>query len=362
MSFSLSSLAGPATYGSLSQLVTNSGSIHQQLNTLTQQVSNGLVSTTYAGLGQGAAVSLSLNPQLTALQTWQNNIGAATGSMQVTQTVLSQISQIASNFYAQINNLNGLNASNVTSVAASANSALQQVANLLDSTDGAGNYVFAGQDSSNPPVPNPDAILSSGFYTQINAAVGALSTNGAAATAASTLAIASSNAAGTSPFSAYLSQPAGAIATPSVQVGDGQQVSIGILASANAAVASTGSSTTGSYMRDVMRGLATLGSLSASQISDPGFAGLVADTQTSLGGAVTALNQDAGVLGNQQTMLTATQTTLSDTATALTTQVSAVQDVNMAQTISKLQLVQTQLQASYQVIASLKGLSLAAYL
>ena len=93
---------------------------------------------------------------------------------------------------------------------------------MLDSKDG-DTYVFAGQDSGNPPVPNPDQIGSSGFATQIAAAVGGLATTGAAATTASALAIASSNAAGTSPFSAALSQPQAAVNAlrPSVSTGEG---------------------------------------------------------------------------------------------------------------------------------------------
>jgi flagellin-like hook-associated protein FlgL len=71
---------------------------------------------------------------------------------------------------------------------------------------------------------------------------------------------------------------------------------------------------------------------------------------------------DAGVLGNTQTALTATQTQLSDTQTALTTQVSGAQDVDMAQTLSNLTLAQTQMQASYQLIAGMSNLSLVKFL
>jgi len=258
-------------------------------------------------------------------------------------------------------NLNGLNASEVDSIAANARSALQEVAGLLDTTDG-NSYIFAGQDTANAPVPSPDNILSSGFYTQINAAVSTLSTNGAAATIASTLATASSNASGTSPFSAYMSQPASSISPLVVQVGDSQTVQYSMLASANSAVQSTGTSTTGSYMRDLMRSLATLGSLSSSQINDPNFAALVQDTRTSLNGAITAMATDVGVMGDRQSGLTTTQTQLSDTATALTGQVSNVQDVDMAKTLSDLAQTNTQLQASYQLLATENGLSLAKFL
>jgi flagellar hook-associated protein 3 FlgL len=334
-----------------------------QMQTLTEQVASGLISNTYAGLGGGAAVSLSLSPVLAQQQTWQNNINAVSGTMQVTQTVLTQISSIAANFVAQSNDLNNVTPSQIDTVAASARAALTQVASLLDSTDG-GNYVFAGTDSANPPVPGPDTILSSGFFTQIQAAVGALGTAGAAATIASTLSTAASNAAGTSPFSTALSQPAAAVNAllPQVQVGDHNFVTSGIAASANASVASTGGSTTGSYMRDILRGLATIGSMSSSQASVAGFTTLVADTQTSLSGAVTALNQDAGVLGNTQSQLTQTQTLLSQTSTALQGQVSSAQDVDMAQTISAITQVQTHLQASYQLIANMQSMTLTKYL
>ncbi len=353
--------AGSADYGQMASLIGDSATIKQNLDQLTTQIGTGLVSDTYAGLGSGAAVSLNLEPQIAALQTWQNNINQAASGMQVTQTAMTQIQQIASNFLAETGNLEGSDASEVDSVAASAQQALVQVAGLLDTQDG-NTYVFAGQDTANPPVPDSDSILSSGFYTQIAAQVGQLGTQGAAATAANTQAIASSNASGTSPFSTYLSQPAADLSAPTVQIGQGQTASVGLLASANSAVTSTGGSTTGSYMRDLMMALATMGSLSSSQTSDSGYTTLVQDTNATLTGAVSAMAEDVGVLGNTQTNLTTSQTTMSDTATALTTQVGDVQDVDVAAAMSNLSLVETQLQGSYQVIATMSGLSLAKYL
>jgi flagellar hook-associated protein 3 FlgL len=355
-------------YGILPTLIANSTSVHQQLDTLTEQVSTGLVSQSYAGLGSGASVALDLSPQLTALQTYQNNIDQATGSMQVTQTAMTQIQQIAATFAGEIPNLNGLNPSEVDSIASQANAALQQVADLLNTQD-AGNYVFAGQDTANPPVPSGDAILSSGFYTQINAAVAGLTTNGASATAATTLAIAGSNAVGDSPFSSYLSNPVASINTTKVQTGDGGTVQTGLLASGNAAVVSSGVATatsagtsTGSYMRDLMRALATLGSLSSSQVNDPNFTALVQATGTSLTRAVNAMAVDVGVFGNTQANLATTQTRLGDTATALSAQLSSVQDVDMASALSKLTSMQTQLQASYRLITGENSLSLLNFL
>ena len=353
--------ASPSDYGMMTSLIGDATSIKQKLDQLTNQISSGLVSDTYAGLGAGASVSLNLNPQIANLQTWQNNINTATGTMQVTQTAMTQLQSIASNFLSQTENLEGSDSSEVDTVAASAQQALVQVADLLDTQDG-NTYVFAGIDSENPPVPDPDSILSSGFYTQIAAQVGALGTQGAVATIANTLSIASSNTLGTTPFSTYLSQPASSIQAPTIQVGQGQTATVGLLASANSFITSQGSSTTGSYTRDLMRALATLGSLSSTQVNDSGFQTVVQDANASLTGAISAMAEDAGVLGNTQTALATSQTTMQDTATALTTQVGNVQDVDVAQAMTNLSLVQTQLSASYQVIASMSGLSLAKFL
>ena len=324
------------------------------MNTLTAQVASGHVADSYGGLGAAAQTALNLQPQITRLRTLQANIDAATGRLDITQTAMTQLAGIASKFYAQTSTLDGLSASNVDSVSAAARDALREVAGLLDTKDGTA-YVFGGTDSATAPVPNPDAILSSGFNTQVGAAVVGLSANGAAATAAATLAIASSDTAGTTPFAG----PPGV--APTVETGDGLHTQTGLLANKNTLATSFGASTTGSYARDLLRSLATLGSLTRAQVNDPGFAGLVADTRTSLSGVVDAAGAEAGALGNQQARLATVRTQLGDTATALKTQISGVQDVDLAKTLSDLSVAQTQLQASYQLIAGMKSLSLTNY-
>jgi flagellin-like hook-associated protein FlgL len=447
-------ITGVTSDAALIRLIQDSTAIHGRLDKLTNQASSGLIGDTYAGLGTGAPVSLDLRPQIASLQAWQNNVDAATGRMTVAQTALTQMQSIAANFYAQLNNLQSVNTSEVDTIAASARDALRQVAGLLDTQDG-GVYVFAGQDTGNPPVLDPDQITDityitpgsgtaftdtagNGFtidgagnacengapmpggagtaamkywqgavyredgatlnwyawnetqqswspttpppgptyFDQVNSVVGSFDgvVHDAASVASATYAIGLSNAAGTSPFSAWLSQPSATLRAnpPVVQVGQNQTEPVGIPASANGLIPdlSTVGSTiaggppasTGSYMRDVMRALATIGSLSSAQANAPGFGDLIQDTRISLSGAVDAMAQDAGVLGNVQSSLTATQTQLGDTQTALTGQVSSAEDVDMAATLSQLSQVQTQMQASYQLIATLSGLSLAKFL
>ena len=347
-------------YGPLGQVIFNTSVIHTQLDTLTEQASTGYVADNYGGLGAGASTALSLQPQITSLAAQQSAINQVTGQIGIAQTALTQINSIATNFKAQIATLTNVNPNQVGYVATAAQSALQQVASLLDTSEG-GTYVFAGTDSSNPPIPNPSTITSTPFYTQIASAVQSLTTNGAAATMTSIVSTAQS----ASPFSTALSAPA---ATPDplvplVQLGTGAPVQTGILANRNTLIpATTAPNSTGSYMQDILTGLATLSNLSSSQVNDPNFSTLLQDTETNLTNAISGMGQEAGSLGNIQSTLTAQQSDMDETSTALTTQVSSVEDVNMAQTISNISQVQTQLTASYQLIAELKSLSLANYL
>ncbi len=357
------SAAATSGYGVRGQVLAGAAQARERMDALTRQAANGRVADTFGGLGAGAATSLALRPELTRLQGWQANIAAAQGRMDVAAGALAQIGSIASDFRARIADLNGLNASAIDSVAAAARDALRRVAGLLNTRQGE-TYVFAGQDAANPPVPQAEDILASGFATQIAGAVAGLGTNGASATIAATLATATSNAAGTSPFSAAQSQSAAALRdqAATVAVGEGRYIGTGVPASANAAAASTGTSTTGSYMRDILRGLATLGAMDGTQVNTPGFAALAEDVRAGLESAVTALGVDAGLLGQRQAELRDHAARLDATATTLQTRLAGAEDVDMAETLSALSLAQTRLQASYQLLAGLPSLSLVKFL
>ena len=142
--------------------------MHQQLDTLTEQASTGLVAETYAGLWRRRwRFAGSLNPQLATLQTYQNNINPATGSMQVTQSAMTQIQQIAATFVADMPDLNALNATEVDSVASNARTArsLRRRESFLDTTDG--QYICVWWPGQQQPgrCPIPDNIHVVGIST-----------------------------------------------------------------------------------------------------------------------------------------------------------------------------------------------------
>jgi flagellar hook-associated protein 3 FlgL len=68
------------------------------------------------------------------------------------------------------------------------------------------------------------------------------------------------------------------------------------------------------------------------------------------------------VMGNRQTDMQTAKTTLTSMSTALSAQLSGAEDVDMAATLSQLTATQAQLQASYQLISGLQGLSLVKFL
>ncbi len=324
MSGTIGSIGGGGI-GLLQALTADSSTIRDQLAVVTQQTASGKVSTSYAGLGAGARTSLNLTPQIEQLGTWSSNIDSATARLGVTQSALTSITSIASTFLAKAATLNGLTPGVTADVAAQAKTALVQVAQLLNSKVG-DTYVFAGQDTANPPVPDTTAAT--------------LITN-----------LLGSDTA-TPPFSTTLGT-----AVPTVQTGPGERAPVGVLANQNTLAVSAAPST-GSYMRDIMRALATL----ATTADGPGLQATAADTSARLHSAISAASSEAGALGDVQAGLATRKTDLTDLQTTLTAQVSGVENVDMAAALIQVTQLQTQLQASYQLIAGVKDLTLSKYI
>lgn len=311
-------------YGTLQTLLNQSSSVRNQLAFAQQQAATGLRDTSYSGLGTGPRVSLDLRPQLAHEQAWQNNIDAAAGRLGTAQSSLKSITDIASSLFAQLGNLNGINPSDPASVAALARNGLEQVANLLNTKVG-NVYVFAGDDTGNPPIPNPTAA----------SLIPALLAGPTGAPFSTTI--------GTTPTT--------------VEVGEGERIPVGLIANRNTAVVSV-APTTGSYLRDILTSLARLSTIT----NGPTLQADVAAARTPLTNAIGSIALEAGVLGNAQNLLQSRHEQSVQTVITLNTQLSNAEDVDLAATLTRVASLQTGLQASYQIIAKFKDLSLANYL
>ena len=351
----MSTISAATDVGTLAYTLYNMRQTANSIGTLTQQASSGYIASDYAGLGAGAGAALDLTGQLAVNQTLQANAASASNVQQVTQSALGQIQTLVSGMANSLLGPGTSTASGLSTLATGANDALNQIAGLLDTRVG-GVYIFAGQDSTNPPVPDPSSVTTSAFYSAIQAAVAALPANGATAVQAQVLGIASPG--GTSPFSATLE----ASSVPAtVDLGGGQREQVGMLANQNtdAIPAGVGTTSTGSYMRDILMGLATLGSLNGTDPAQPSVQAMVSGVQATLSAADLALNTDIGGLGVRQNAITSGQSELASVATALTTQLGNVQDVDQATVATQLAAAQTRLQASYSLVAALDQLTLA---
>jgi flagellin-like hook-associated protein FlgL len=336
--------------GTLGLLIVNATQVKQSLDRLTEQSSTGLVAQTYGGLGPSAAVTLSLAPQLAANTAYQQNITSATTAISLTTNVLNELGQIANTFQSSLVGADVQSSTGVASLATQAQSALSQVQALLN-TQAGGLYLLAGNDTANAPV--PDGAFNA-YVQSIQTAASGLSSSTGTATAAATLAVATA----TSPFSASIGS------TPTqVTISPGMTVPVGVVAGLNASGAQSGSSTTGSYVLDVIRALATISTFNSASLSQgANFSQLVADTNTSLIGASSAITNDVSSLGATQQQLTNTHNSLTTISNTLTSQISSVDDVNAAATISTLTATQTQLQESYKLISMAQSMSLVSFL
>jgi flagellar hook-associated protein 3 FlgL len=309
------------------------------LNTLQDQISSGEKASLYSGLGgSGTVSSISLNNSLSQLDMFSNNISEVQGKTSVmagaltnmTSTVQSVVSDLLT--VTQQSTDPGMANFNVE-----AQSALNQIQSYLNSAYN-GQYVFAGTDWNNQPVNN---------IAGLNANVSAQLANlySGAATGSTVL----TNIQALSGTSLGYSATVGGAGHVTAQIDTNQTVDYTVKADDPS-------------IQGLMQGLATIANLKYDPNHPSDFwtvyNGALKQIQQGATG-VTTLNAQVGTIQQELTNATNTQ---QDVQTTLQTQLGNVDDVDVAQATTQLQLMQTQLQASYKVISEVSSLSLVSYL
>jgi flagellar hook-associated protein 3 FlgL len=349
----------------LGRLDADAGLLRLRLDALNRQLATGRRADAPGDLAPQLPRAAALRAEAARRDTYGAAIGEALGRAQATQAALGRLSDIAREFGNGVAmKLNPRDPDSIPLAAARARAALVEVGHLLNARQG-GEYLFGGSDSANPPVPAPDALPTSGFAAQIAAAVSTLGAgNDAAAVGAATRAAAASDAAGTTPFSAFLSSGPGA-AEPrrGVPAEDGVLVPYGVPANRNAAAAS-GGETPGSWARDLLRGLASIAALTPAQAaaSPADFTAFAAVVRDGLRSASNALTDEAGALGLTEARLEGAQRRHEEANTALAAQLAAIEEVDLAEALTRLKATETALQASYGSMARVGQLTLASFL
>lgn len=363
----MSTAIGPSSSGTLGRLLDSLASQQAEYGTLQQQTATGKLATSYAELGPMSGQVVDLTATTGRLDAYGQAIATAQGKAAVMQNALTQLNTVASKMAAAALTLSGSGtAGSVESVAQEARQALSQVVSLLNTRSGS-DYVFSGADTANPPVPSPDSVTSSGLYTKIGAQVAALATTPTSpaidTVIANTVSIAKDPSAGTTIFSGYLTGAGTNAPLGSIQIADSEKVSLDLPANRNARATSDPSiNGTGSAMNDVLRSLSVIANSTGAMASNPDFRALMKDASSTLTSAATTLTAEAGQIGLTQGTLTTVAASHASLKSALTTQLGGLTDVDMAKTISKLQAVGTQMQASYNVLSIARSLNLASYL
>lgn len=348
----------------LGRLTSDTAAIRLRLETLTRQSSTGQKTDQLGDLAAQTPRALTLRAEIGRRDAYGTAIGTALGRTAAAQTALQRLGAIAQQFADKVAmGLDPNRTATLASVAAEARATMVEVGQLLNSQSD-GEYVFGGSDLGKPPVPDPDGLPTSGMATQIAAAIGGLGGGNAASVAASTRAAALDDTAGVTPFSAFLSDPASGGTEPrrSVPAGDGQVVAYGIPANRNAAAVSAGE-TTGSWSRDLLRGLASLAGLTPAQAASPQDFRALADTiRTGLKSAENGLADEQGALGQTEARLQAAKDRHTTLTSTLKAQLSDIEEVDLAATLTRMQATQTALQASYSAIGRLGELTLTNFL
>ncbi len=348
-------------FGQVGQLGVAALSLANRYDALDAQSASGLVAPDVADLGASTGTVLDLQPQLAAYNAWSGNLTTAGNQLAVAQTALASIGSIASSLYTTLTGLSGDQGTDVTTAIATAateaSSSLGELGTLLD-TQSADAYVFGGADATIPPVTNPATLGSGSLASAIGSAVAGLADNGAAGTMASILSLATTTGAD-QPFSASIggANPVG----QTMVIGNEESVAVGVAATSGTLASPTASST-GSPIRDLVAVLSAVASMGSSDASVSGFSDFVSALRTTTAGAVSGLSDLQGTLGATQDFVASTSTSYGALSGALTTQIGSLTSVDLASVSTQLTGTETALQASYQLIADLKGLSLASYL
>ena len=164
-------------------------------------------------------------------------------------------------------------------------------------------------------------------------------------------------------FSAYLSAaPAGAV-LPALQVSDFQKVVVDLPANRNVgAVSDPAIAGTGSAISDILRSLSVLANTTGGMAANPDLAVLARDASRTLSSAARTVSEEAGHLGLTENTLSAAAGRHASLSLILEKQFSLLTEVDLASALSKMQAVNAQLQASYQVLSQARSLNLASYL
>lgn len=357
-----------SAWGHHAALVVEALQTRSRLDAVERQIATGKNAQTFGELGHLAGLSIDARAALGHVDAFEAAIDRTRPRVETTQAILNRLMDIAQTGLDRVHQQFGVFPPPLSVVAAEAGKLLEEIRGLLN-TAVDGDLLFNGTATQANGIPNwaptiPQPIAASGMFAGIQAQMTGLSPGSANAVIAATLALAASNAPGVTPFSAWLSSPAGlAEARLSVRVDVALDIAWGFKANQNA-VAVSAPPTTGAAIRDLIWGISILAAADETQRANApqDFADVLQAVRAGLSSARAALAEEAGHLGTVQNRLDALKRHHETSRILLEKQIASVEDADLAALATRRSLLQTQLEASFRVLAALRELTLARFL
>jgi flagellar hook-associated protein 3 FlgL len=374
-------MTGISTLGLFSRLQQANLGTQQRLQELSDQIATGKKGSRFGDFGPSdSRISLDLRPTLDRFEVYTRNMNLSKGRTDIMETVLKRVSDIAKDLRDTLTSVQGTGRPPMAPIKEKALKALQEVADLLN-TEVDGRYVFAGAESQTKPVTaaGVTALLTSfgaatfpGDYTNATALI-ADYTNISLRRDTTTGTIAPTELANPTASlyaTAVVATPANDIAV-NLRIDDRMDKQIYGVPGYTGDVVNTSQNqdlrADAFQFREIIRGLAMIATIgeypkTGTTAEQQGFDQLVASAKSALQSGKARLDDQIGILGNTSKAIDDTRIRLDQTSLYLKQVLGKAEDVDVADAISKLQLMQTQLQASYRVTARLQDLSLVKFL
>ncbi len=357
-----------SSYGQLSRLIDVSTRSMDRFNEVQKQIATGKKSDTFGGYAPVARTVINLQNEFSRRESYINSIAIAQPRLAATQTALGRISTIMGDIQKTALSAAGTGPKDANLIRQQAQSSLKELTSLLN-TKSDGQYIFAGSDSANAPIPSDDLMGgTSSLFTDISARLSQID-----GTPGNTLddvladinALAMDDTSGRTIFSASLSapKPVGTQdeAPRSIAADDGQRVAVSPQ-SISYKDPTAPADSTGSWVRDLMRDLMTLASAPDSLINSADGEAMMGRIAGNMDREMVSLGRTTANLAMSQRSLDALSEKHADMRVALKSQSSNVEDIDYTEAAARLKILETQLQSSWTILSRLGSMSLANFL
>ena len=361
-----------SSYGQYARMQAETTRIQRQQMLQQAQSTSGKVGTAIGDLGVEAKHSINMRAVNEQLKTYKENISQVELYASSMDTVMGRMGDLLNDLRNEYNKMwsdlssNPDATPNTTFLNEMGKRGLEEMKNLLN-TKVEGRYIFAAHDVHNPPVTDvaklieafsaemttnlPTALTGAeqtDLITNLKGYVGLPNETLAAAGVVTNPPQAYMGGLGTSAlYRASLRDSGGAPLTARVDVD--RDIRYGIRADAP-------------VFQDMMRALATAATVTYPPGNQAGYKAVVKDGFDATVSSITNLSNEVGRLGITRKQIADISTKHESVSNSLTLAIGDVEDVDMAEVAIKLQQSNVALEATYRIIASMKGLSLVNFL